>query len=172
MDVKGRRRSAPLVISILALVVALAGTALAAGGVFNQAETKAIKKISRAETAKRVIKVFEVLDQSNVAHRVLRTGGFQLRVVCAQDGVRAYIYDNANGAVDGSSDVAGAFAGQDLLLADDQAPDNGFRVSSFSIATENGKVWSGNLGFDYPGAQGIFSGDTDHCVVHGHIVVN
>jgi hypothetical protein len=165
-----RRPSAALVVSIIALAVAMGGTAVAVDGGFDARQTKAIKAIAAKQGSGNVQTVFKRLEVGNLGTPVVAKGaGFKIRGNCQQNQINAYLTVPDGVTVDGVSDEDSIFGTQTPL--DLNATGGGFQVSSFAIAGDDGRVMSGNLGFDYPGASGIFNGQ-NRCVIYGHIVVN
>lgn len=161
--------SAALATSLVALTVALGGAAVAIGGAgvgksqFNLAahgptqKSETIFKRFRVDAAREVI--------------VAKQAGFKVKAVCEQDQISAYVIAPPDVPIDGVSDVdAEWIEGEQLRLNDPQADSNGWQVSSFAIATIDGRVMSGNLGYSYPGSPGIFGGQ-NKCVVYGHLSV-
>ena len=172
MDSKRRMPSAGTVVAVIALVVALAGTAIAAVGL-NHKQKRQVRSIARSQvngTVKRVFKILPITPNGASIPIVARPAGFQIRVSCSQDHVNAYVADPRDVTVDGHSHIGNEARGTDDDLQ--LTTQNGNHQASFAITTKSGQVASGNLAFDYPGGAGIFDGDTSHCVVYGHILVN
>jgi hypothetical protein len=152
-------------VSIAALVVALGATAVAVDG--SGSSDRAFKLSAQASARSKP--VFKRLDVGELGETVIaKGGGFKVRAVCQQSQISAYVTAPDGKPRDGVSDVDTLFGTTGSL----QLTSNpGFQVSSFSITTKDGAAMSGNLGFDYPGASGIFDGQ-NKCVVYGHVLVN
>lgn len=149
--------------STAALVVALGGTAVAVEGLSSSDRTF---KLSAHEVSARSKTVFKRLDVGDLGETVIAKGaGFRVRAVCQQGSISAYVTAPEGKPRDGVSDVdtLGGTTGSLQLTSG-----SGFQVSSFSIATKDGHLMSGDLGFDYPAT---FNGQ-NKCVVYGHVLVS
>jgi len=169
MDSK-RRPSAATVIAVIALIVALGGTAIAAG--LTHKEKRQVKSIARSQVNKKVKKVFKRIPVGDFNVRIATISGFRLEADCTQNGDAVFLQSPSGVRVDGYSHNASGADGtafgtnQTMNVGSDEGS------SSFSITTRQGTVLSGELATDFPGASGVFGNDTTHCVVHGHILVN
>lgn len=182
MSAKGKRPSGAMVVAVVALVVALVGTGVAAVGLSRHQKSQ-VRGISKVQTGKRVKKVFKrvAVDDNKL---VATVAGFKLRLGCTQTSVYPYLNPPPNVPIDGASMVYHDIFDNDPAYIRLNVYSQGGRldltdsggleqsVSSFAITTKGGRVVSGTLGYDLPGGGGIFENDDDHCVVYGHLFVN